>query len=283
MWKKTIFELIRTRTSWRTYDPKPLSRGVKNEILEILEMKNVSSPFGGEAHFKLFELEGINPSERKKYGTYGMIKGAIRFIWGIAKKSDHNWENFGYLLEYIILKATELELGTCWLGGTFSRKNFASKLDIQKGDIFPAMTTLGYPARRRVKEKIIRTAIKAKKRKAWETIFFENDLSTPMNKHLLGDYSDILEMVRIGPSASNKQPWRIIKEKNENIFHIYTITTAVKQIEYIYDNLRRLDAGIAVCHFDLCLKEKKIKGNWIIQNPHIDKTDHLNYKITWKA
>jgi hypothetical protein len=36
-----------------------------------------------------------------------------------------------------------------------------------------------------------------------------------------GRYLDPLEMLRLGPSASNRQPWRVIKEQGRDIFHLY--------------------------------------------------------------
>jgi len=38
-----------------------------------------------------------------------------------------NLENFGYRMELIVLHATDLELGTCWLGGTFFTQQFLAQ------------------------------------------------------------------------------------------------------------------------------------------------------------
>lgn len=35
----------------------------------------------------------------------------------------------------------------------------------------------------------------------------------PLEKEEAGNYEAALEMVRIAPSASNKQPWRILKKR----------------------------------------------------------------------
>jgi hypothetical protein len=101
-------------------------------------------------------------------------------------------------------------------------------------------------------------------------------MNTPLTREDIGVYSEILEMVRFGPSASNKQPWRIIVELDKNKFHFYTIKTDSE-----YDKFPPLDIGIAVCHFDLTAKELNISGKWIIKNPQINGTDKLLYKITW--
>jgi nitroreductase len=87
-------------------------------------------------------------------------------------------------------------------------------------------------------------------------------------------------MVQFGPSAGNKQPWRVIKASDKNIFHFYTINP--KDGRFLkYSKFRPLDIGIAVNHFDLTAKELGINGNWIIENPQISGTEDLLYKITW--
>ena len=48
------------------------------------------------------------------------------------------------------------------------------------------------------------------------------------------------------------------------------------------DNIKNIDIGIAMCHFDLTCKEKGIKGEFKIVNPHISQIPkHYKYIITW--
>jgi len=55
--------------------------------------------------------------------------------------------DLGFCMESIILKATKLGLETCWLGGTFKRAAFASKMDLaDEEEILPAITPVGYAA-----------------------------------------------------------------------------------------------------------------------------------------
>ena len=47
-------------------------------------------------------------------------------------------------------------------------------------------------------------------------------------------------------------------------------------------NIKNIDIGIAMCHFDLTCKEKGIKGEFKIVNPHISQIPkHYKYIITW--
>ena len=52
-------------------------------------------------------------------------------------------------------------------------------------------------------------------------------------------------------------------------------------LQYLY-NIKNIDIGIAMCHFDLTCKEKGIKGKFKIVNPHISQIPkHYKYIITW--
>ena len=57
----------------------------------------------------------------------------------------YNLEDFGYLTESIILYATDLGLGTCWLGGSFTRSTFIERFPLAPSETMPAVVAIGYP------------------------------------------------------------------------------------------------------------------------------------------
>ncbi|MFW9781048.1 MAG: nitroreductase family protein [Candidatus Heimdallarchaeota archaeon] len=280
---KPIIEIIQKRISHRTYTGLPLEQNLIEKLLFLLKNQELISPFSifaGKARFKLLRVPEFDPKEKKKLGTYGIIKGAQDFIVGAVEKSPYDREHFGYLLEKIILIATDMGLGTCWLGGTFNRSLFSAKINSSQDEIIPAITPVGYIDQKSNREKIIRSFAKADKRLPWEVLFFEGNTSNPLNKNKIGEYSKLLEMIRIGPSAGNKQPWRIIKMRDDNIFHFYTINP--KEGRFLkYDKFRPLDIGIAVCHFDLTAKDLQLNGHWLFEDPQLLGTEDLLYKISW--
>ncbi|MFX1389743.1 MAG: nitroreductase family protein, partial [Promethearchaeota archaeon] len=212
---KSVIKIIQERTSHRTYTGQPLEEGMKSKINFLLKDLECESPFSfyaGKVRFKLVSVPEFDPNEKKKLGTYGLIKGAQDFIVGTVKKSEYAREHFGYIMETIILAATDMGLGTCWLGGFFNRTLFSTKIDRNSDEDLPAITPIGYSDKRSIKEKAIRSFIKANKRLPWDQLFFKENLDNPVIKEEVGKYSTLLEMVRIAPSASNKQPWRIIKD-----------------------------------------------------------------------
>lgn len=282
---KPITEIIRERTSWRTYNSELLKDDVKKEMEEILKQGFLVSPFSsktGNCRFELISIPEFDPEEKKQLGTYGMISGVQDFIVGASEKSKYNKINFGYLMELIILKATDLGLGTCWLGGYFNRTIFSKKVQCKNEEIIPAIASIGFPAKRRSREKIVRTLVQAKKRKPWEEIFFNGNFQNALSNDSLNEFSTILEMVRLGPSAGNKQPWRIIKEDNKNVFHFY-VKYPEGRLASNYRPFVKLDMGIAACHFDLTVKEYGIKGKWYFIDPNIPLLENLGYITSWKS
>lgn len=282
---KPIMDIIRERRSYRTYSGESLEKNVKEKVINMLENLDCKSPFSDYARklrFELISVSEFESNEKKKLGTYGFIKGAQDFIVGAVEKSQYSREHYGYLMETIILVATDMGLGTCWLGGFFNRSFFSAKISSTSDEIIPAITPIGYPAQKTVREKLIRSFAKADKRMPWDQLFFEGNLNVSITENKTGEYSKLLEMVQIGPSAGNKQPWRIIKVHDKNIFHFYTINP--KDGRFLqYSKFRPLDIGIAVNHFDLTANELGIKGSWIFENPQIPGTENLLYKITWNG
>ena len=281
MFSTPITEVIKKRTSWRTYTNKPLEDDIREKMINLMKDNDFGSPFSehaGKTRFELLNIPEFDPSEKKNLGTYGTIEGVQNFIVGAIEKSEYDREHFGYILESIILAATDLGLGTVWLGGTFNRSLFSAKIKKKENETVPAITPIGYPAARTSKEITIRSYAKADKRFPWEKLFFEGDFSTPLVVET--EYFTLIENVRLGPSAGNFQPWRIVKELNEDNFHFYLLYTNDKMGK-VYNVFKRLDIGIAVSHFNLSAKELGITGKWSFEQPDISTPEDLQYIISW--
>jgi hypothetical protein len=49
-------------------------------------------------------------------------------------------------------------------------------------------------------------------------------------------------------------------------------------------DLQRMDMGIAMCHFELTAREAGLKGEWIVEEPRIEKPDGLTeYTVSWRS
>lgn len=278
---QSVLDTIRQRTSWRSYSPEPMAADLKQKLLTLLA-EDHQSPFNGKCRFVLMEMPNIDPSEQRQYGTYGFIKGAQYFIIGAVTPSNYDLEHYGYVLEKIILFATEFGLGTCWLGGSFTKSSFSARAHLQSGEFVPAITPIGYPAdHRRFTERVMRWSVGAKARKPWETLFFLKDFAHPLNVQTATVFHDALEMVRLAPSARNGQPWRLVIDENTQIVHFFVTAHKDKDQWKIY-GFNREDIGIAVCHFDYSMQQIGKKGEWMITKPIFSIPEQYKYVISWK-
>jgi len=291
-------ELVRKRFSCRTFDKKEINEADKKKIKECLN--NTESIFGNPIQFKFIRQKELRKENFFTTGTYGMIKGASTFLAGImTKNTPYNWENFGYFLEKGVLLATDLNLNSCWIGGVFDRKTFARIINLKKNEIVPAVIALGYEAKKRVmRDKIVRWGSRGDQRKDPKDLFFLNSFNVPIDyppmkdkkplskwrsNQIIPEIAEILENIRLAPSASNRQPWRILLEqrfqnkskkslkKNICIFHFYLSRDKLYRKLTPKVDLQRIDLGIALFHFEQSIYEKSFEFKPMDPEPTISE------------
>ncbi len=285
---KSVISLIKQRSSWRTYQSGPLAPKVLDALEKHLAEER-PGPFNREARFQLITRQGGEAGKARKIGTYGIITGANNYIVGAIKPGDKALENFGYLMEETILYATALGLGTCWLGGSLHRDQLAREISPASDEYIPAITPVGrITGKRGVRDHILRWIARSKNRKPWEELFFAGRFSKSLKKTEAGAYAEALEMVRCGPSASNRQPWRILQEEEKPDFHFYLQRDALygkiaKNVLQAED-IQRLDMGIAMCHFEKTAQELNLKGEWTESSlPMIALPPRTEYCVSWRG
>lgn len=282
---RPISEVIRSRFSCRTYLAVPLDES-KQEQIQLFIDAQPAGPFGSRPRFMLAAASEQDNAALRGLGTYGFIRGARAFVIGAAKPEGKWLEDFGYQMETIILYLTSLGLGTCWLGGSFTRSSFSNRISLKDDEHIPAVTATGEfadPAKAR--RGLIRNFAQGERRLPWDKLFFDRDFDGTLSPADASADQLALEMVRLAPSASNKQPWRIVKDGDT--FHFYLQRTPgyresmLKKVLGIFD-LQRVDMGIALCHFALTEAELGQKGEWREESLPIKTSDPLReYTASW--
>jgi len=283
---RSVFELVTERTSWRSYAKTPVEAEKLKKIEEVLGGLT-KGPFGSDLRF-LLSITGEEDSETlKKLGTYGMIRNNFGFVVGAVKDSGKGLEDYGFAMEAVVLYLTDLGLGTCWLGGTFNKSGFAAKINVQDGEKVPAVLAFGNrTGTRGVLDAVVRMGAGSRKRIAFENLFFSPDFSKPLSENRPETWIKSLSMVRLGPSASNKQPWRMVASPDGSAFHLFLERTpgyGEKNLKFFgMADMQRIDMGIAMRHFDLSQAESGAVGEWIISPPGFD-FGKREYVATWQA
>jgi len=268
-------ESIRNRKSSRTYLPLNIELPQRSDLLEFIKQTKIGL-FGESIHFQLIEHESSDL--RKMKNDYGLIINHRNYILAKVTDSAESRMNYGYLLEKIVLHATAIGLDTCWMG--MFDPAFFPEVKLASTEFIPAVVIVGYAAERRtLKERAIRFAVGASKRKPWDSLFFMDDFNTVLNTYQNGKYAEVLQMTRLSPSAGNTQPWRIIKEKNADIYHFYK---KIVNVNYNQRGLHDVDMGICLSHFELSATCLGLEGSWMKLDMDLKPAlPDIEYKISW--
>jgi nitroreductase len=288
--RSTIEDLVKQRYSCRAYLDRPIDTSSREALAEFLGSLT-TGPFGSRTRFALVAANENDRESLKGLGTYGFIKGAPGFIVGAVERAPKDHEDYGYGLEHAVLAATDLGLQTCWLGGTFNKSSFARKIGASKNETVPAVAAVGHPADG-TRDGWMRQKAGSHHRLPDEQLFFDGTFGQPLGTLAAGGFAAALDAVRWAPSASNKQPWRVVR--SGDAWHFYLQRTKGSGKRGVTFSLLRLadlprvDMGIAMCHFDLVAREHGLSGRWTALQPAPDidvgaSNDRpgLEYSATW--
>ena len=251
-WYQAIF----VRRSRRSF----IARPPEEEKLERLEkVCREFRPFAG------VRAEFLRNSPEKVFkgivGGYGKITGAPYYVAFIGSSgSPKVEEGIGYTGEGVILEATALGLGTCWVSGFFRPDAVKEHIALADHERVYAVTPIGYTEKGfSVKEKFYSGAAGSLKKKTLEEIV-EGKAPEPWQ-------AKAIEAARIAPSASNRQPWRFILGTN-------SITVSLNTPKDSARYPKRLDCGIAMLHIELGALAAGKKGSWTpLSGPNVARFD----------
>ena len=280
----SITETIQSRFSCRHYKKRPLKTDHYNSIMGYIRSLNYA-PFNSKSRFDLIAATSDNRKALRGLGTYGFINNPPAFIIGASESSDYHLEDYGYVLEKIILYATSLGLGSCWLGGTFTKSRFAKQIGLKINEQIPAVVSIGeIISSKNQREGLVSRTAGAHKRLPWQSLFFKDSENVPLTPDEAGEFVAPLEMVRLAPSASNKQPWRVVYANNSWRFYLQRTpgyrNDPIKRILGLCD-LQRLDMGIAMCHFELTAISLRLKGRWLVEDIANKPHPIGEYLVSW--
>lgn len=164
----------------------------------------------------------------------GRIQGMTRCAYIIADASEPRAAlHAGISGEAFILEAAAMQVGTCWVSGSYRRSKV--DVDLQEGEKVLAVTPLGIPASDEIP--------KPHTRKKLSQICLGNPTDWPLWAYRAA------EAVRQAPSAVNLQPWRF-----NYAGHALQLLTNGKT--------NSLDLGIAMLHMEAAMEGRKHLWEW---------------------
>lgn len=254
-------ELVKARRSVRTFDERPLSEADRAAITEFI--KNIPNPYGVPVEVRL--LTGMSSP---------VVVGTDLFAAAKLKKGTCANEAFGYSFQKLVMFAQSLGIGTVWIGGTMDRGSFEKKMELADDEFMPCVSPLGYPAKKMsLRETMMRKGVKADDRLAFEQIVFKNSFAESASAADAGKLAPAFEMVRLAPSAVNKQPWRMLI--CGDTVHFYLQRS--KGFPAGTLDMQKIDMGIALCNFDMMAQELGLSTEFAVSDPKADGAEGMEY------
>lgn len=260
-------EMIKRRKSVRTFDGKPLSEAHVSAMEQ--HINNAANPFGVQVSFKLLEAQ--------KHGlSSAVIVGEKWYLAAKVKRVPQCELACGYSFEEACLFAASLGIGTVMLAASLSRGAFENAMETGADEVMPVASPMGYPAAKKsIRETLMRKGLKADDRIPFEKLFFEHDFAHPLSAS--HPFAEALSMVRLAPSATNRQPWRAVVDGNTVHFYEYKTLKGSP-----LGDIQKFDIGIALAHLDLTERENGHKGKFFACKPQLAAPENTHYIISYE-
>ncbi|MDD3173339.1 MAG: nitroreductase family protein [Herbinix sp.] len=232
MTNNQLYEAIFKRKSIRKYDLKPLPA---ETLSAVKQFANTAKPLDNSIKFEFLylatqDVKNILP-----------IK-APHYICLYSEKKENYLMNAGFLLQQLDLFLSANNLASCWLGMAKPTKQVPEQ---QNGLEFVIMLAFGNS-----NEPIHRLDT---------TEFIRKSMSDISN---IAGGEELLEPVRLAPSASNSQPWFF----SGNINEIEISREKLNLIKApLYGKMNQIDIGIALFHLWLSLDHQGKTANFAFQ------------------
>lgn len=172
-----FIDVIHARTSIREYSEKPVE---DEKILYVLECARLAPSAANKQCWRFIVIKNTETIAHiaKTSVINRWLKTAPVLIVCCADPTESVTKNSiqyytvdaAIAVEHLILAATDVGLGTCWVAG-FHEEKLKKLLDIPRRIRIVALTPLGYPvAQKGIVERITKTLLQSKKRKTVKEI-----------------------------------------------------------------------------------------------------------------
>lgn len=239
-----MINLLEKRHSVRSYSLEPIPEQIINTLRSEITMIN-SHEAGLNFQLSFNDSKPFQGFRR----SYGMFKNVTNYMAAIIDPSyEFAEERAGFFAEKFVLKMVEIGLGTCFVGGTFSREDLDPRVEVYEK--VPFVVTFGYsdikntPMLGKLTSKIAH-----RKDRRLESFFKGTELEKQMLEDSGIDMELALKAVKLAPSALNKQPVRLTCFGNADSCRLGA------EVEDYSNNA--VDLGIAKCNV-----QNVIEGEW---------------------
>lgn len=232
-------EDIKKRHSTRSFRALPIAEDTVNRLKAEITLVNTRE---SGISFRLVTNDSNPFASFNK--SYGFFRNASNYIVAVIDRSFNDvMERAGFFGEQLVLRATEMGLGTCFVGGTY--KGDKVNVNLRAGQEIAFLIIVGYPDTLEKPRLLARltAGISHMKNMDAENFYVErsgNPLRTALKKFKF--LKKGLEAVACAPSALNKRPCRIWIGNREEEEVVRIGIPEIKERQFI-------DLGIAKSNF----------------------------------
>lgn len=201
---KITLELLKKRHSVRSYATEPISDKLIKSLQSELTFINTHE---AGLNFRLC-IGDKRPFDGFRR-SYGMFRNVSNYLTATIDESFPDaLERAGYFAEQFVIKCTDTGLGTCFVGGTFSRKDVGIMTEIYEK--IPFVVAFGYPDEEKTSFIGKFSARLVHRNSKSPRDFYEGDENE--YKYAIKNFKWLplaLEALACAPSAVNRRPVRL--------------------------------------------------------------------------
>ena len=260
--------LIQNRKSTREYSKKKVPASILDEMMAYYQKDCHRLLPGLKTELLLFGTEAQKALEGAA-GYREFLIGAPQYMILLSDPDPLVYENAGFIMEDMILKAADLDLGSCWLTFTDSEQ-VKRALNISSDMIVAAIAAFGYAQKstKRLRLNIFSMSnvdIKAKrqyfapKKGIYDMVFMDSWGEDYGLDEYIGFYDDMLwegfYAAVQSPSYLNRQPYGFV-------LHDHQVTLVRQDDPYTTVIDGRLGLGVVMLHFTAVVSNWTGKVDW---------------------
>ena len=236
----TPYEAIDARISCRAYTEEPLDQATIDELTAL------AAQLSTDGNLRFVVVGPANGGAELKLAARMFTGSVSTYVALIGPDDNATRERFGYFGEKLVLHATAMGLGTCWVAGTFDRESVT--VPLKPGEVIHDVIPVGHmPAKQPFAQRAIRAGLRKRDKKP-EALY---QGPTPLAEAPAWLRSGIDAVIK-GPSAVNQQPVVFVQDAQG-----LQATLPKIQREVAYTDL-----GIAKLHFELGAAAAGVTGTW---------------------
>lgn len=210
-----LHSIVYQRKSIRKYDLTPLADSTMAEIKEFVRsLRPLDATIKTAMKFV---------SQTEVHHNLLRIK-APHYLVAFSENKAGYLTNIGFMLQQLDLFLAAKGIGSCWQGIPRPTNEVRASSELE----FVIVMSFGM-----AREPLYRNSIQEFKRKPLDKI-----------SNITG-LNDLLEPVRLAPSATNSQPWFFTGD--HHLLHAYCVKTNFLKA-LIYEKMNQVDMGIALYH-----------------------------------